>query len=63
MGETTSNRKEHKQSVDQAQGATRRPESGKKGGELASPGHGPATRKNEEHRGHGGQDESKKKSD
>jgi hypothetical protein len=63
MGETTSNRKEHKESVDAAHRSDRKPEAGKKGGELPTGGHGPATRKDPEHRVHGGKDKAKKKSD
>lgn len=63
MGETTSNRKEHKESLEQAEFSTLQPESGKKGGELPSRGHGPAVDKNPEHRGQDGKDKRKRKSD
>jgi len=61
MGATTSNRKEHKEQLEQAQSSTLSPEAGKKGGELPSEGHGPALRKNPDHRGEGGKDKRKKK--
>lgn len=63
MSDHTSNRKEHKEAIEEAQRSTLKPEAGKKGGELPSQGHGPATRKNPEHRGHGGKDKPKQKSD
>ncbi len=63
MGETTSNRKDHKEDLERAQSSRLSPEMGKKGGELPTGGHGPATRKNPEHRGTGGKDKDKKKSD
>lgn len=63
MGQDTSNRKEHKEELEKAQAADLLPEMGKKGGELPSGGHGPATEKNPEHRGQGGKDKDKKKSD
>lgn len=62
MGQTTSNRKEHKEQVERAQQSDLQPEAGKKGGEIPKEGHGPATQKNPEHRGHGGKDKDKKKS-
>lgn len=63
MGETTSNRKDHKEAVERSQNTTLQAESGKKGGEIPGEGHGPAVRKNPEHRGQGGEDKDKKKSD
>ncbi len=63
MADQTSNRKDHKESIEEAQRSTLQPESGKKGGEIPSQGHGPATQKNPEHRGHGGKDKDKQKSD
>lgn len=63
MGETTSNRKEYKESLEKAQKSGLQPESGKKGGEVPSHGHGPAVSKNPEHRGTGGKDKRKKKTD
>jgi hypothetical protein len=63
MGQKTSNRKEHKESLEAAQNSNLQPEMGKKGGELPTQGHGPATRKNPEHRGEGGKDKRKTKTD
>jgi hypothetical protein len=63
MGETTSNRKEHEEGVKKAQQSELKPTAGKKGGEVTTQGHGPALKKNPEHRGHGGKDNDKKKSD
>lgn len=63
MGQTTSNRKEHKESLEATQSSDLKAEAGKKGGEVSSHGHGPATHQNREHRGTGGKDKRKQKTD
>jgi len=53
MGQTTSNRKGHKESLEKARKSDLQPGSGKKSGEVASLGHGPAVNKNPGHRWQG----------
>ncbi|MFN3650249.1 MAG: hypothetical protein ACK47B_11780 [Armatimonadota bacterium] len=61
MGKKTSNRGEHYKKVTESHGL--QPESGKKGGEVSSQGHGPAAHKSEERKTDNGKSKRKKKSD
>jgi hypothetical protein len=58
----TSNRREHKQQVEEADKGLR-PMAGRKGGEKPTGGHGPSTQENRESSNDGGKEKRKKKED
>ena len=60
MGETTSNRKDHYEAVNEKH--SHKPTAGKKGGEVKAH-HGPSLRENRESSNDGGKEKRKKKDD